>query len=1159
MKSSKKLVFLILSFVLLFLFTSCLTQQKPIAITITKAVTGINGVVPVKTSVDISWSVAGVDSFTAKLVVEKSGKKVFEKSGLKLTNVTIPEDILWELGDYDYYVEVIAGDQTVKTNKLTFKVVPSVKEIKILTQNNTSILKNSSKIISWEIFSYIDGRDYEYKILMKKPGESEFTLDGTTTNKTYQITNLITVGNYSVKIIAVELGNIEIESPEINFQVANSVYEGDNHFPEIDTPIPDNNANDVSWEYSTFKSGAVVNLSWVATDVDDDPLEFDVYINNTFVATTDQTQISISGFLPGNSVSWYVIVRDDKGFETKSPVWLFTTKSNTAPVFETEVASEAVNDSVVKFTWNAVDNDNDELKYEIYSGTQEASTLIGEKYANFFNTENKDGNYIIVAKDPFGGIAEKGFIYTAPTSEITGNATVVVYVTDAKSGPAVDNANILVNNISTTTDANGMATITLNLTSDSTTLTIEATKLNHALTKVDGLKLKAGEVKDVYITLRKAELNPDPDTQELPEVDFRVYKYNDYYLWASNGATPENKPEALDIDNVVINYPIFVEITATPVSNDHINIIYASLGKTPGSGFMTGDRGYTSGASEVAFVFNTFDYNGLTGLHITVYDYNDNQIEIVKYLNILNNNDIVLPKYTPADWASYGMGTNLDSYTRRMEIGFYSQGSNIEKANVKINNLIKRNVENKIKLLESKFNKKLDYNIEAAQPNSNLWVEVWWIPVNAFDPDGMYYQYPNGYNIYRSFDGLNWEKAGYVSQYSKNNFIFRDYSPKLEPGKEVHYGVTAVYDDGETKLHYLGSVIPLGMFDVELTSPSMLSTNVAREPIFEFRPKVYDNSLNNAIFEYTLWIYDLVQSEQHLLPGYIGEDGKVYQQMYDVMGPYPLAVNYASQQWFLLNANGLYMYNEPLAPNKTYSWAIDLAYAYTQNDVSSAISISIDQGYGVDPFGRVDADAFNTFTTGTDIYDIYSIEESQDKYLSTYLFGANIVGSVVDVYKNYVYLEDPITNKALKLKFDSNVYNVNIGDILIVKGDMYSDTFGKTFAVKNVMILDQLSGNELNAIPLDPSILEENDIGLNPYASALVSSSGTITSIDKYGLSLEYDTTDSTASIYVYKGGSNILTSDATIGDRLDVKGILKYYKTYWEISLRSDDDWSKQ
>ncbi|SHF01428.1 hypothetical protein SAMN02745164_01609 [Marinitoga hydrogenitolerans DSM 16785] len=1156
----KKKVSYLLIFGLLFLllFASCIRQQTPLTISVTKAVTGINGVVPVKSPVDIKWSVAGVDSFTAKVVVKFGNSIVFEKSGSNLTEVTIPEDKFVNLGDYTYYVEVTAGDQTVKTKDLTFKVVPSVKEVKILSQNNTSVLKDTSKNVSWDILSYIDGREYEYKIMLKSPGETEFTLVGTTTNKTYEITDLATIGTYSMKIVAVELNNIEVESPEFLFQVANSLYDGENHFPEIGNSSPENNAINVAWEYSTFDTNAIVKLSWMATDVDNDALEFDVYIDDSFIATTENTEIQFEGFLPEENISWYVVARDEKGFETKSPVWSFTLKSNTAPVFETDVASEIVNDSVVRFSWDAIDNDNDELKYEIYSGTQEASTLIDEKYANFFNTENKDGNYIIVAKDPFGGITEKEFIYTAPTSEITGNATVVVYVTDAKSGPAVAEATVTVNGIIAKTDSIGMATITLNLTSDSTLLTIEATKLNHALTKVDGLMLKVGEVKDVYITLRKAELNPDPDTQELPEVDFHVYKYNDYYLWATNGATPENKPEALDIDNVVINYPIFVEVTATPVSNDHINIIYAALGKTPGSGFMTGDRGYTSGATEVAFAFNTFDYNGLTDLHITVYDYNDNQIEIVKYLNILNNNDIVLPKYTPADWASHGMGTNLDSYTRRMEIGFYSQGSNIEKANVKINNLIKRNVENKIKLFESKFNKKLDYNIEAAQPNSNLWVEVWWIPVNLY-PDGVLYQYPNGYNIYRSFDGMNWEKAGYVSQYSKNNFIFRDYSPKLEPGKEVHYGVTAVYDDGETTLHYLGSVIPLGMFDVELTSPSMLSTNVAREPIFEFRPKVYDNSLDNATFSYALWIYDLVQSEQHLVPIYFGEDGNVYQQKYDVVGPYSLAVNYADQQWALLSAYGASLYNEPLVPNKTYSWAIDLAYAYTQNDVSSAISISIDQGYGVDPlFGRVDADAFNTFTTGTHLTDVVSIADAQNAFVAGDKV-KYIIGSVVDAYSNYVYLEDPITNKALKLKFDSNVYNVNIGDILIVKGDMYSDTFGKTFAVKNVEILFQESGNELNAIPLDPSILEENNIGLNPYASALVSSSGTITNIDENGLSLEYDTTDSTASIYVYKGGSNILTSDATIGDRLDVKGILKYYKTYWEISLRSDDDWSKQ
>lgn len=1153
MKVGKTLYLLILSLILMLAFTSCITRQEiPLTVSVTKAVTGINGVVPVKTPVDIKWSVGGVDTFNAKVVVKKGNTTIFEKSGSKLTEATIPEDKLMELGDYTYYVEVSAGEQTVKTKELTFTVVPSIKKIKILSEDNTSVMAGTSKIINWDVFSYVDDRNYEFKVMVKEPSASDFSLAGTTTNKSFELNNLTDIGNYSAKIVAVELGNIEIESPLIKFQVAMETYDGENHFPEIGNPLPENGTTDVSWNYSTFSSNAVITLSWNATDIDNDNMIFDVYVEDTMIATTTDTNITIAGFSPEESVSWYVVARDSKGFETKSSVWNFSLKSNISPQFESDVISNVVNNTVVRFAWNASDVDNDDLLYSIYSGTQDASTLLEEnRVSSFFNTENKDGNFIIVAMDPFGGIAEKEFTYAAPTSNVTDSATVIVYVTDAKSGPAVPDATVTINDVTTVTDKNGMATIVLTNINNETELTIEATKFNHALTKVEGLKIKAGETKDVYITLRKAELNPDPDTQEIPEVEFKVYDYSKYI----NGTLDE-----ISLDSSVVSGPIVVTIAATPKSNDHINIIYASLGKTPGSGFMTGDRGYTSGATQVAFAFNTFDFNGLTDLHVTVYDYNDNQIEIVKYINILNNNDIVLNKFIPGAWADYGLGTNMDAYTRRMEIGFYNQGRNIEKSNIKINNLIKNNVEKKIKNFESKFNKKLNFNFESAQPDSNMWVEVWWIPVDAFDPDGTLYQWPKGYKIYRSFDGMNWTKAGYVSQNSSNNMIFRDYSPELEPGKEVYYGVTAVYDDGETEMTYLGSVTPLGMFDVQLTSPSMLATDVARAPIFGIKPITHDDSLDNATFEYALWIYDLIQSEQHLLPGYFGEDGAVYQQFYDVVGPYPLAINYLDQQWFLLNADGLFMYNDYLQPHKTYSWAVDLAYAFTMNDVSSAISISIDQGYGVDPFGGVDADAFNTFTTGTKIFDFIDIETAQKNYVNENETELKVIGSVVDVYSKYVYLEDPETNKAIKLKFgsSSDVEDIEIGDVLYVNGEMYSDTSGKQFAMKNVDVIIKVPGSKLTPMALTPDLLTENLGGLNPYSGALVSASGTVTEVDDYGLDLIYDTADGTDLIYVYKGGSNNITTDATIGDALDVQGILKYFKK-WEISLRNNDDWSKQ
>lgn len=75
---------------------------------------------------------------------------------------------------------------------------------------------------------------------------------------------------------------------------------------------------------------ASVSLSWTASDVDGDPLTFDVYFESGNTPTQKVAEnisensytVSVSG---SSNYSWKVVVKDDKGGQTIGQVWNFKT------------------------------------------------------------------------------------------------------------------------------------------------------------------------------------------------------------------------------------------------------------------------------------------------------------------------------------------------------------------------------------------------------------------------------------------------------------------------------------------------------------------------------------------------------------------------------------------------------------------------------------------------------------------------------------------------------------------------------------------------------------------------------------------------------------------------------------------------------------------
>jgi hypothetical protein len=942
----RKILFVVSLLLVTFLFISC-TPKDSLSVVFTRDTTeNLESIVG--EDLEISYGITNLSDnpSTTKVILTKPNDSVKEFVG-GTSKYTIPGEELSTKGVYTVKVTTTVGDISKSTPELPIEVVSSINEVyfnEVPADQLLSLKVSSSKTFYWDVSKKLEGRTYSYDVDLKVNDDDFSSLAEKITEKSYTLsaTDLETPGVYQLRITPYELSDtVAGPSAIYEFQVANEAGLEDNHFPTISseaTPI----TSDVSWISSTQANGATINFEWEASDEDGDTLEYGLYINDAFITSTTDKSITISGFAPETSYEWFITATDSKGFETKGPVNSFTTKANSAPSFVGEITKEE--SDIVKFNWDATDPDNDEIFYEIYDG----ETLINDSWPQgSYNFALKDIDLKVIAKDPFGLNAEKTLSYTAPSvTSVTDNATINIYVTDSKSGPIVEGAEVVVMDQSDTaiatetTDAEGMVIVSIPNIDTSEKFNIEIKKSGYAKTKIEGLKVYAEDEIEKHFTLSPAELNGDPTTTNYPTVDIKVYDYA-YY-------TTTEDPTKTYADGDTISGPVVVEVHS---STDYLvtNVIYASFDKMPGSSYMTGNRGYVSNSDELLWPANTYHYLGETPLNVVVYDSNGNQIVITKYFNIISNVERYADMMSPEAWADYGLGTNIDSYSRsNSKLGFYSDDSPILK-----------NRENKIKILNNKFGISLNNELKAAPENGNLWNEVWYIPFSAFGyPTELL---PNGYNVYRSFDNKTWEKVGYEEAPASG--VIRDYSPKLEPGKEVHYQVTSVYSDGESAPTYLGSVTPLPGFRVELTSPSMNATDVSRTPDFQWKP-IMDEDVavtDNAEFTYYAFIYDMVHTSQYIYPVY-EEEGLLYIDPVTTTEATPVTMTWEDYDW-LLNGIG---YINNLEANKAYSWAVDLAIAEVSDSDSYAISIAIDEGWGIDPFGGVDASVFNTFITGSE-------------------------------------------------------------------------------------------------------------------------------------------------------------------------------------------------
>ncbi|MGC9772707.1 hypothetical protein SAMN04488510_10333 [Fervidobacterium changbaicum] len=558
------------------------------------------------------------------------------------------------------------------------------------------------------------------------------------------------------------------------------------------------------------------------------------------------------------------------------------------------------------------DPDGDSLTFAITGGP---GYVIGNKYYWFpVNKVVVPQTVTIQVSDGKGGTANLTFKVSAPYE---GTGSLVVYVTDYKSGAAVAGATVELragnSTVATeTTDSTGKATfnnITLSTTTD---FNIVLKKNGHAVTYIEGLRLRHNETVKFETQLRVARLGQTASEKPF-ELELAMYDGND------NELTPDSN---LTTDTI--------KVVGRAISKEYaLNLWYLKVGGVPGTGVFTNPRaiGYTGSISAVQ---SAKEFEGMTPILIDIYDQNDNRYEKVVYVNVIRQPvsgivPYIVEKYT----AGAQTGYNIIAYTRNQAVEFYRKG----------------------------------ISPAAAGRGQNLYIEVRWRP--WYEDSGT--TRPKAYRIYRSFDNITYEPIATVPY---TTYYYRDYSAELEPLKKVYYAVSSVYEGFETPYTVIGDVIPLPMFDVIYHSPVNGSTNVSRDPTFKWTFSGVPSTAEGTVqYLWDIWLYDEVVNDYCYYS--LGTDPT--SGSYSIFGTSSTNPtvqlkfsNYTSgtYRWIDFAAKKWYPYNK-LQANKVYEWGNELLIAMVQdtNDGSVAYAIKVDANGFVDPFGAA-AEIYHRFVTG---------------------------------------------------------------------------------------------------------------------------------------------------------------------------------------------------
>ena len=190
--------------------------------------------------------------------------------------------------------------------------------------SNSQLCIENVITLKWSASTDAEGNTITYKIQVAKDNQFTQGVSNKQTSSIQQVFSLEKGQTYYWRVQAVDSDNASSAySPTYGFYT-----EGDaqsNHLPflpEVVNPV-----------YNATVSASSAVLEWTASDPDtNDALSYDVYLDTVNPPVTNVTSnatantLDVSSMLQASNVYyWQVVVKDDKGGETKGQVWSFDT------------------------------------------------------------------------------------------------------------------------------------------------------------------------------------------------------------------------------------------------------------------------------------------------------------------------------------------------------------------------------------------------------------------------------------------------------------------------------------------------------------------------------------------------------------------------------------------------------------------------------------------------------------------------------------------------------------------------------------------------------------------------------------------------------------------------------------------------------------------
>lgn len=209
------------------------------------------------------------------------------------------------------------GDDT--TSPIETNLAPSIPTLVYPTNNLLCI--NNTLDFEWNASTDSNGDDITYNIQISKDNQFaqiDFTASTSSTIHTFTLQKGIA---YYWRVKATDSRNASS-----NYSSTFNLYtEGEgvsNHLPfspELVNPL-----------LNAIEQSGSINLEWVGSDTDNDPLTFDVYFGTenppTNLVAENQNESSLNvNTISATNYYWKIVVKDDNGGNTIGQIWNFRT------------------------------------------------------------------------------------------------------------------------------------------------------------------------------------------------------------------------------------------------------------------------------------------------------------------------------------------------------------------------------------------------------------------------------------------------------------------------------------------------------------------------------------------------------------------------------------------------------------------------------------------------------------------------------------------------------------------------------------------------------------------------------------------------------------------------------------------------------------------